>query len=77
MSCSCCGNTCIEIKCSYSINYTEPNEHNLDYLYKDGDVVKLKQNHKYFQNQNCLLCGLDYTWNGDRQNILIKNYGNQ
>ena len=33
-------------KCS--INYTEPNEKNLDYLYKDGDTVKLKQNHKYF-----------------------------
>ena len=25
MSCSCCGKACIEIKCPYSINYTEPN----------------------------------------------------
>ena len=37
----------------YSINYTEPNEKNLDYLYKDGDTVKLKQNHKYFTQ--CLM----------------------
>ena len=35
-------NPCIEIKCPYSINYTEPNEQNLDYLYIDGDAVKLK-----------------------------------
>ena len=48
MPCSCCGKTCIEIKCPYSINYTEPHEQNLDYLYKDRDVVKLKQNQKYF-----------------------------
>ena len=48
MSCSCCGKACIEIKYPYSINYTEPNEQNLDYLYKDGDAVKVKQNHKYF-----------------------------
>ena len=43
MSCSCCGKACIEINCPYSINYTEPNEQNLDYLYKDGDTGKLKQ----------------------------------
>ena len=48
MSCSCCGKACIEIKCPYSINYTEPNEQNLDYLYKDGESVKLKQNPEYF-----------------------------
>ena len=47
MSCSCCGKACIEINCPYSINYTEPNKQNLDYLYKDRDTVKLKQNHKY------------------------------
>ena len=53
MSCSCCGKACIEIKYPYSINYTEPIEQNLDYLHKDGDVVKLKQNHKYFTQ--CLM----------------------
>ena len=49
MSCSCCGKACIQIKCTYSINCTEKNGPNLDYLYKDGDTIKLKQNHKYFQ----------------------------
>ena len=48
MSCSCCDKAYIGIKCPYSINYTEPNEQNLEYLYKDGDPVKLKQNRKYF-----------------------------
>ena len=42
MLCSCCDKACIEIKCPYSINYTEPDEQNLDYLYIDGDAVKLK-----------------------------------
>ena len=32
MLCSCCGKACIEIKCPYSINYTERNEQNLDFL---------------------------------------------
>ena len=51
--CLCCGQACIEIKYPYSINYTEPNERNLHYLHKDGDVVKLKQNHKYLKQ--CLM----------------------
>ena len=42
MLCSCCGRACIEIKYLHSINYTKPNEQNFDYLYKDGDAVKLK-----------------------------------
>ena len=45
ISCSCCGKACIEIKCAYTINHTELNEQNLDYLYKDEDAVKLTQNH--------------------------------
>ena len=42
MSCLCCGRACIEIKCPYSVNHTEPNEQNLDYLYEDEEAVKLK-----------------------------------
>ena len=42
------GKAYIEIRSPYSINHTELNEQNLEYLYKDGDTVKLKQNHKYF-----------------------------
>ena len=53
MPCSCFGKTCIEIKCPYSINYTEPNDQNLDSIYKDEDAVKLKQNHKNFTQ--CLM----------------------
>ena len=53
MSCLCCGKACIEIKCPDSINYIEPNEQNIDYLYKDGDTLKLKQDHKYFTQ--CLM----------------------
>ena len=73
MSCSCCGEACIEIKYPYSINYTEANEQNLGCSYKDGDKVNLERNHQYFTQ--CLtqmgvtktktayiLCGLDYTW---------------
>ena len=76
MPCLCCGKACIKMKCSYSINYTEQNEQNLDYLYKDGDTITLKQNHKYFtqcfmqmrlQKPKCLVFSLDYTWDGDRQ----------
>ena len=48
MSCLYCGKACIEIKCPYSMNHTESNEQNHDYLYEDGDTVKSKQNHKYF-----------------------------
>ena len=48
MSCSCCGMACIEIKCTYSINYTEPNKQNLDYLYKDRDAVIFKACVYYF-----------------------------
>ena len=51
MSCSCCGKACIEIKCPYSINYTEPIY--IYYLYKDRNTVKLKQYHKYFTQ--CLM----------------------
>ena len=46
ISCLCCGKACIKIKCPYSVNYTELNEQNLDYSYKDGDTVNLKQYHK-------------------------------
>ena len=53
MSYSWCNKAWIEIKCPYSINYAEPNKQNLDYLHKDGDAVKLKQNHKYFTQ--CLM----------------------
>ena len=48
MSCSYCGKACFEIKCPYSLNYTEPKKQNLDYLYKYVDAVILNWNHRYF-----------------------------
>ena len=42
MSYPCCWRARIKIKCPYSINYPEANKQNLDYLYKDGDTLKLK-----------------------------------
>ena len=62
MSCLCCGKACIEIKCPYSINYTDADEQNLDYLYKDGGTVKLKQNNKYF-TQRLMQTGVTKTEN--------------
>ena len=47
-SCSCCGVACVEIKCPYSVNYTTPDDTNLDYLLKVDDEIKLKRTHKYF-----------------------------
>ena len=64
MSCSCIGMACIEIKHLYLINYTEPNKKNFGYLYKDGNTVKFKQNHKYFTQ--CLKqMGVTKTTNSD------------
>jgi len=53
MVCSCCEKSCLEIKCPYSINYTVPNETNLNYLIKNGEKLSLKTNHKYFTQ--CML----------------------
>ena len=48
MTCDCCGDTCVEIKCTLLISYEKPNEKNLDYLYKSDSKIKLKNNHSYF-----------------------------
>ena len=45
MTCDCCEDACVEIKCTLSINYEKPNEKNLDYLYKSDSTIKLKTNH--------------------------------
>ena len=61
MSCSCYGKACIEIKCPYSINYAEPDEQNLDYLYKNGNAVKLKRNHAKYLTQSLMQMGITKT----------------
>ena len=45
MTCDCCEDACLEIKCPLSINYEKSNEKNLDYLYKSDNELKLKTNH--------------------------------
>ena len=54
VSCSCCGRSCLEVKCPISINYTTPQDPNikLAYLVKDEkDKVSLNRRHKY-----CIQC---------------------
>ena len=53
MTCDCCEDACVEIKCPLSINYEKPTENNLDYLYKSDSEIKLKTNHSYFTQ--CIL----------------------
>ena len=50
VSCSCCENSCLEIKCPYSINHLSPKSVDavLPYLVRDGEDLHLKRNHKYF-----------------------------
>ena len=48
VSCSCCGQSCLEVKCPFSINYMSPKNANLQYIVKDGNHSKLKTSHKYY-----------------------------
>ena len=45
--------TCLELKCSYSINYTTPHDPNmkLPYVSRKDDDIKLNRNHRYRQCQ--------------------------
>ena len=53
MTCDCCEDACVEIKCPLSINYEKPNEKNLNYLYESDSEITLKTNHSYFTQ--CIL----------------------
>ena len=64
MTCDCCEDACVEIKCPLLINYEKPNEKNLDYLYKSDSEIKLKTNHSYFTQ--CI-----YTSNGSKQQKIV------
>jgi hypothetical protein len=50
MTCSCCPNACIEVKCPVSINFTSPLSPSvkLPYLKRDGNTLSLNKNHTYF-----------------------------
>ena len=51
--CSCWENTCMEIKCSYSVNYAKPCYSNLQYLRLCDRKTFLKNSHKYYTQ--CML----------------------
>ena len=53
MTCDCCEDACVEIKCPLSTNYEKQNEKNLNYLYKSDCEIKLKNNHSDFTQ--CIL----------------------
>ena len=50
ITCDCCGTSCLEVKCPYSISHTSPTdpEINLPYLKRKDDLLNLNKNHKYF-----------------------------
>ena len=50
VSCLCCGYSCLEIKCPFSINFTTPTNPNvkLEYLIKEESGIKLNRRHKYY-----------------------------
>ena len=47
-SCSCCRNFCVEVKCSYSISHTSPEDAELAFVEKENDQFKLKKTHIYY-----------------------------
>ncbi len=50
LDCLCCGKSCLEVKCPYSIRDKSPMDADvtLPYLNKDANVTSLKANHKYY-----------------------------
>lgn len=49
VSCMCCGNGLLEIKCPFSISHTKPSASNLSYLISDTKgKVTLSQSHLYY-----------------------------
>lgn len=48
VSCECCGESVVEIKCPYSCASDEPKEGHPTYLIKPGNTLELKKTHKYY-----------------------------
>ena len=50
VTCDCCPNACLEVKCPYSINYTSPDDPSvkLPYLKKVDGNITLNNQHKYY-----------------------------
>ena len=52
VSCTCCKQSCLEVKCPYSINYTSPRDPDvkgkLPYLVHNDNLIKLNRKHQYY-----------------------------
>ena len=48
VNCECCGLSCLEIKCPYSISYLSPQDPSVKLAFMTENNTKLKKNHKYF-----------------------------
>ena len=50
ISCDCCGKSCLEVKCPFSIRHLSPmdSEAKLPYIRRINDVVSMNYNHKYY-----------------------------
>ena len=46
LTCDCCENAHVEIKCFFTVNFEKPDEQNLDY--KSDSEIKMKTNHLNF-----------------------------
>ena len=66
--CSCCEKACVEIKRSYSINYTKPCYSNLEYLRLCHGKTLLKKSQKYYT-----LCMLQMAVTGTIKNCFVWN----
>ena len=49
IECDCCGQSCLEIKCPFSIRHLSPDspEANLPYIKRKNNILTLSTNHKY------------------------------
>ena len=50
ITCDCCGSSCLEVKCPFSIRHKTPTdpEVNIQFLKRSDGIVSLLTNHKYF-----------------------------
>ena len=62
VSCDCCGEGALEIKCPYSVSHEVPSEQNLDYLQKSGDALTVKESHQYYSQIQMQLGVLKRSW---------------
>ena len=64
VSCSCCGEGLLEIKCPFSIANQSPLESNLVYLERDcnGCVIGLRRNHPYYSQVQAQMGVLGRCW---------------